>query len=57
MIDVTVHTCPACSSDEVERVRQHGPLDRMVRALGWRVYRCRDCDRRFYDRPVVRSAS
>ena len=27
-----------------------GIVDRMTRLLGWRVYHCRQCDCRFYDR-------
>jgi hypothetical protein len=49
-----MHICPTCFSDAIERVPKHHVLDRMARLLGWRVYRCRECGSRFYDRPVPR---
>jgi hypothetical protein len=44
-----LHLCPRCSSDEIERVRPHGIIDHLERLLRWHVYRCRECDHRFYD--------
>ena len=50
------HVCPGCGSGDIERVRRRSVLDRLVRVFcGWRVYRCFDCRRRFYDRPSSRS--
>jgi len=51
------HICPKCSSDDIERVPRQRTLDHMTRFLGWRVYHCRDCGARFYDRPAQRKAS
>jgi DNA-directed RNA polymerase subunit RPC12/RpoP len=48
------HICPKCSSEEIVRVRRAVLRDYVNRLLGWRVYRCADCDTRFYDRPVGR---
>jgi hypothetical protein len=45
-----MHLCSRCWSDEIARVRPHGIIDRLARFLGWRVYRCLECDHRFYDR-------
>ena len=48
----STHICPKCGSAAIDRVRRTGVLDHLVRLLfGWRVYRCVDCGRRFYDRP------
>ncbi|HXH83516.1 MAG TPA: hypothetical protein VNN07_11370 [Candidatus Tectomicrobia bacterium] len=52
-----VHICPRCSSRDITRVPRRRVLDRMVRLLGWGVYRCYRCGRRFYDRPLDRKAS
>jgi len=58
MSDVTAaHICPTCSSDDIERVPRARVMDRMRRVFGWRVYRCRDCGSRFYDRQSARKAS
>jgi hypothetical protein len=51
------HICPACFSSDVDRVPRRRVLDSMARLLGWRVYRCRDCGTRFYDRPLQHKAS
>jgi hypothetical protein len=48
------HTCPICLSDHIERTPRHGILDHLARLLRWRVYRCRDCETRFYDLPLPR---
>jgi len=46
------HTCPRCGSRAIER---HPPrsvwLRLAIRLTGRRVYQCRDCGRRFYNRP------
>ena len=47
---VSQHMCPACLSDYIERTPRHGVLDHLARFVRWRVYRCRDCKARFYDR-------
>ena len=50
------HRCPHCASDDIERV--HGrSWDWIPRAFGFRVYHCRQCGRRFYNRPSQREAS
>ena len=51
------HACPKCRGHDIERVPKKRVLDRMARVLGLRVYRCRDCGTRFYDRPAERQAS
>ena len=53
-LDGPAHVCPACSSDDVARVPRAGVMDDVARLLGWRVYRCLACGRRFYDRPTSR---
>ena len=45
------HICPDCGSAEIDRVRRKSLLDYFVRIFGWRVYRCYNCRRRFYDPP------
>jgi len=49
-----VHVCPTCQSKEIDRV----PLDMVERFILWlrrkRLYRCRECDHRFRDRPLPR---
>jgi hypothetical protein len=49
------HTCPICSAGDIERVPRDGVVDHVARLLGWRVYRCRECRSRFYDRPLSRN--
>jgi rubrerythrin len=51
------HICPECSSHTTERVHRHGVRDKLKGIFGWRVYRCRKCGARFYDRPLERKAS
>jgi hypothetical protein len=34
------------------RVPRTTTLDYLARFIGWRVYRCTTCERRFYDRPA-----
>jgi DNA-directed RNA polymerase subunit RPC12/RpoP len=48
------HACPYCRSAAIARVRRHRITDYIARVLRWRVYRCRDCGTRFYDRPLWR---
>jgi hypothetical protein len=49
------HSCPFCRSTDIVRVRREGLRDHLLRLFGWRVYRCRDCSQRFYDRPLRRT--
>ena len=51
------HVCPRCRSDEIARVPRNRVVERMAGLLGWRVYICRECRYRFYDRPSQRKAS
>jgi len=47
------HRCPACDSSAVDRSARYGTLERLYLTLAsQRPYRCRDCDHRFYDRPL-----
>jgi DNA-directed RNA polymerase subunit RPC12/RpoP len=46
------HTCPKCGSKIIDRVKRQDLLERLVLFLRRkRVYRCLDCDYRFYDSP------
>jgi len=45
------HICPDCGSGNIDRTRRTKKVDYLVRFFGWRVYRCHDCRRRFYDIP------
>jgi hypothetical protein len=56
MLKVTLyHQCPGCASEHIGSVRRRGILDHLARlVLGWRVYGCLSCGRRFYDRRVRR---
>lgn len=51
------HTCPICLSQYIERASRRGVLDHMARLLRWRVYRCQECEARFYDVPLHRKAA
>jgi ribosomal protein L37AE/L43A len=47
------HLCPSCGSGAVDRTQRHGALERLYLTLAnQRPYRCRECDHRFYDRPL-----
>jgi hypothetical protein len=50
------HVCPKCRSDEIARIPRSRLREKIAGLLGWRVYRCRECRYRFYDRPVPRRA-
>jgi hypothetical protein len=52
-----LHRCPACRSADTDRVRRAGLVDRFVRVLGRRVYRCGRCGTRFYDLPAQQPRS
>jgi DNA-directed RNA polymerase subunit RPC12/RpoP len=43
------HSCPKCSSGNVDRVRVAHIREQRNTVLGWRVYHCRDCGERFDD--------
>ena len=47
------HRCPGCGSSAVERAEREGALERLYLSLAsQRPYRCRECEHRFYDRPL-----
>ena len=50
----TEHVCPKCQSKvAIDRAPRQDLLERLIPMLRRkRRYRCRDCDYRFYDRPV-----
>ncbi len=49
----TEHVCPKCQSKAIDRAPRQDILERLIVILRRkRRYRCRDCDYRFYDRPV-----
>ncbi len=49
------HTCPKCGSKIIDRVKREDLLERLLLMLRRKhVYRCRDCDYRFYDRPQTK---
>jgi len=50
------HVCPKCRSDEIARIPRSRLREKIAGLLGWRVYRCRECRYRFYDRPLPRRA-
>jgi hypothetical protein len=42
-------SCPHCRSVEVTRSHRRGPIEKyLLRAIHVRVYRCDDCNSRFY---------
>lgn len=51
-IQMQHHMCPYCSSYAVDRIPGDHILDYIARLLGRRLYRCRNCAGRFYDRPL-----
>lgn len=41
--------CPYCQSVEITRSHRRGPIEKyLLRAIRVRVYRCDDCNSRFY---------
>ena len=49
----SVHRCPRCRGLEIEQAPRKNTLERVFLALvRQRAYRCRRCDRRFYDIPT-----
>ena len=47
------HVCPKCQSTAISRAPQDDVLERLMLMLRRKhVYRCADCDHRFYDRPL-----
>ena len=52
------HRCPGCGARHAERRTPRTVPERIGFALlGWRPYRCLECDRRFRDRPVDHAAA
>jgi len=52
------HRCPGCGSHRIERRGLHGWFERAVLPRVERhAYRCRVCERRFWDRPHRRPSS
>src|SRR2546422_3653690 len=52
------HRCPGCGSDRIERRGLHGWFEQAVLPrLERHTYRCRRCERRFWDRPHRRPSS
>ena len=49
-------TCPQCESREVFRTKRNGIVERiLLYPLGFRAYRCKNCDNRFCRRPSSKS--
>ena len=47
------HRCPRCGSGAVDRAGRTGTLERLYLSFAsQRPYRCRECEHRFYDRPL-----
>jgi len=47
------HRCPRCGGSAVARTGRQGPLERIYLSLAsQRPYVCRECNHRFYDRPL-----
>jgi hypothetical protein len=47
------HECRSCHSTAVERDWRMTRFERLVLGfVGRRIYICRDCQRRFYDKPI-----
>jgi hypothetical protein len=41
--------CPRCEGSEVFRSHRRGPMERhLLRAIGFRAFRCVNCNARFY---------
>jgi ribosomal protein L37AE/L43A len=52
------HVCPKCQSKAVSRAPHEDVLERLILMLRRKqVYRCLDCDKRFYDRPLAKQRS
>jgi DNA-directed RNA polymerase subunit RPC12/RpoP len=46
--NATELTCPECASKKLHRSRRRGFWERIILyQLGYRPYRCEDCDKRF----------
>jgi DNA-directed RNA polymerase subunit RPC12/RpoP len=43
------HSCPKCSSGNIDRMREAHIQEHLHTVLGWRIYHCRDCGERFED--------
>jgi len=53
--EMSHHRCPGCGSWDVARSAL-GRVDRLLKLLGRRPYRCLTCNKRFYDRSLASSA-
>jgi len=52
------HACPKCQSKAISRAPHEDVLERLILMLRRKqVYRCLDCDKRFYDRPLAKQRS
>jgi DNA-directed RNA polymerase subunit RPC12/RpoP len=52
------HVCPKCQSKAISRAPHEDVLERLILMLRRKhVYRCLDCDKRFYDRPLAKQRS
>jgi DNA-directed RNA polymerase subunit RPC12/RpoP len=52
------HVCPKCQSKAISRAPHEDVLERVILILRRKhVYRCLECDRRFYDRPLPKQKS
>jgi len=52
------HVCPKCQSKAISRTPHEDVLERLILMLRRKqVYRCLDCDKRFYDRPLAKRRS
>ena len=52
------HVCPKCHSKAISRAPHEDVLERLILILRRKhVYRCLECDRRFYDRPLRKQKS
>jgi ribosomal protein L37AE/L43A len=44
-------TCPQCSSTKIHRSKRRSILERiLLYPIGYRAYRCQNCDNRFFSR-------
>ena len=52
------HVCPKCQSKAISRTPHEDFLERLILIVRRKqVYRCLDCDKRFYDRPLAKQRS
>jgi DNA-directed RNA polymerase subunit RPC12/RpoP len=52
------HVCPKCQSKAISRAQYEDVFERLILMLRRKhVYRCLECDQRFYDRPLPKQKS